>query len=268
MDFVTLSKVLPILIFPFFIILWLLLLALIVLIFGRTRIAAVCVAAAIAIAVVCGNSRLANNWYADHERSYRPLPAAEYPEVDVIIVLGGSLSPPLPPRVSFDMSGPTDRIRKGAMLYRAGRADTVLLAGGNVFPQPGVEPESYYMATLMQEWGVPAAAILTEGRSRNTYENAIYSREVMAGKGFQSALLVTSALHMPRALAVFRSAGIDVIAAPTDYQIVDIRQPGALNWLPELGAMGTFTGVYKEHLGLLAYRLRGWINDEEWDQIK
>ena len=71
----------------------------------------------------------------------------------------------------------------------------------------------------------------------------------------------------PRALAVFRSAGIDAVAAPTDYQIVAGGEPAVLNWLPDLGALGTFTEVYREHLGLFAYRLRGWISDEEWNQI-
>ena len=232
MDFVTLSKVLPVLIFPFFVMLWLMLIAMILLIFRRTRAGAVCVAVAVAVAVVCGNPTLANRWYAQHERTYSPLPPADYPEADVIIVLGGTLSPPLRPRTTFDITGPADRIREGTRLYKAGRAPNVLLAGGNVFPQPGVEPESFYMAALIQEWGVPDSAISIEGRSRNTYENAIYARKLMEDKGFQSALLVTSALHMPRALAVFRCAGIDAIAAPTDYLVVDANRPRVLNWLP------------------------------------
>lgn len=267
MEFVTLSKILPLLIFPYFLILWLMLLGLVLLSFKRLRGAAACTVAALAIAVVCGNPTLANHWYAQHERTIRPLPPGAYPQTDVIIVLGGALGPPLPPRQNFDLSGATDRILHGVRLYRAGRAGAILLAGGNVFPQPGVEPESYYMAQLMREWGVPAPAILTEDRSRNTYENAIYSREVMAERGFNSALLVTSALHMPRAIAVFRSAGIEITPAPTDYQIVSTNEPRVLRWLPTLGAMGTFTAVFREHLGIIAYRFKGWISDQEWARL-
>lgn len=267
MDFVTLSKVLPLLIFPFFLTLWLMLLGLVLLTFKRTRGAAACIVVALAIALVCGNPALASRWYAQHERTIRPLPPAAYPQSDVIIVLGGALSPPLPPRQHFDLSGATDRILHGVRLYDAGRAGAVLLTGGNVFPQPGVEPESYYMAELMRDWGVPASAILTEDRSRNTYENAIYSREVMTDKGFNSALLVTSALHMPRAIAVFRSAGIDATPAPTDYHIVRTNEPEVLRWLPTLGAMGTFTAVFREHLGIIAYRFKGWISDQEWARL-
>lgn len=264
MDFVALSKILPILIYPFSLVLWLMLLAIVLLLFRKVRGAIVCIAAAIAIALVCGNPTLSASFYAGHERTFLPMPPAKHPQVDVIIVLGGTLSPPLPPRESFDLSGATDRVRYGARLYLADKADSILLAGGEVFPQQGVEVESFYMAKLLQEWGVPTSAILVEGRSRNTYENALYSKEIMVDNGFKKALLVTSALHMPRALAVFRSAGIDAIAAPTDYNIVSGNQPRVLNWLPTLGAMGTFTDVYREHLGILAYRYRGWISDEEW----
>jgi len=266
MDFVTLSKLLPLLIYPFSITLWLMMLALILLFFRKVLGAAVCIAAATAIVIVCGNPTLAAGMYARHERTFLPLPPAEHPRADVIIVLGGALSPPLPPRESFDLSGATDRIRYGARLYLTGKADTMLLAGGDVFPQTGVEAESFYTAQLLGEWGVPASAILIEGRSRNTYENALFSKEIMAEKGLEKALLVTSALHMPRALAVFRSAGIDTIAAPTDYNMVSYNQPRILNWLPTLGAMHAFTDVFRENLGILAYRYRGWISEEEWNR--
>jgi uncharacterized SAM-binding protein YcdF (DUF218 family) len=71
---------------------------------------------------------------------------------------------------------------------------------------------------------------------------------------------------MPRALAVFRSAGIETTPAPTDYNIINTSQPRVLKWIPTLGAMGTFTGVFREHLGILAYRFKGWISDEEWNR--
>lgn len=262
MDFVTLSKVVPLLIFPFFLTLWLLLLGLLLLLLRKRRGALICITAAIAMFVVCGNPVLSSSLYARHESIHLPLPVAEYPQADVIIVLGGALGPPLPPRKYTDLSGATDRILHGARLYRAGKAHSVLLSGGNVFPQPGIEPESFYMAELMQEWGVPGSALLVEGRSRNTYENALYSRQIMEEQGFEQALLVTSALHMPRALAVFQSAGIDAIPAPTDYNITDINQPAVLRWLPTLGGMGTLTEVLRENLGILVYRYRGWISDK------
>ena len=74
MDFVTLSKILPILIYPFSVMLWLLLLAFVLLMLKKVRGAAVSVAVAVAIFVVCGNPTLAAGLYARHERTFRALP--------------------------------------------------------------------------------------------------------------------------------------------------------------------------------------------------
>ncbi len=266
MDFVSLSKILPILIYPFTLMLWLMLSAMALLYFRKVRCAAACIVVAIAVLVVCGNPSLSFALHARHERAYLPGPLQDYPNVDAIIVLGGALSPPLPPRTSTDLSGAADRILHGVRLYRAGKAATIVLSGGNVFPQPGFEAESFYTAQLMEEWGVPRSAIVIERRSRNTYENAVYSKAIMREKGFEKVLLVTSALHMPRALAVFRSAGIDAIAAPTDYNIVKRNQPWILEWFPTLSAMDALTDVFREHLGILVYRYRGWISSAVWSR--
>ena len=74
--------------------------------------------------------------------------------------------------------------------------------------------------------------------------------------GFQSALLVTSAAHMPRAMAIFRRAGIPVIASTADVQIIDIAYPFAV--LPDAYALLATTNAIKEWIGLLVYRMRGW----------
>jgi uncharacterized SAM-binding protein YcdF (DUF218 family) len=262
MDFISLSKILPLLVLPFTVVLWFMLAALVLLWFHKGRWAGGCIAAAIVVFVVCGNSSFSYALYAQHERIHLPLPAADYPEVDAIVVLGGSLSPPLSPRLYMDLSGSTDRIWHGVRLFRAGRSATIVLSGGNVFPQPGVEGESLYAAQLMEEWGVPRSAILIEDRSRNTYENALYSKELLDKNGLKKVLLVTSALHMPRALRVFRSNGIDAIAAPTDYNVVDLEQPGFFNWIPNLGAMSAISALIRENLGIIVYRYRGWITAE------
>jgi uncharacterized SAM-binding protein YcdF (DUF218 family) len=70
-------------------------------------------------------------------------------------------------------------------------------------------------------------------------------------------LLVTSALHMPRALATFRALGVDTIPAPTDFEAVP--QPfHPLRWLPDAETLAASTQAIKEYLGLWVYRWRGW----------
>ena len=122
MDFVSLSKIVPLLVLPFGVSLWLSLLALLCLWRRRYRWTGAFLTLAVAVVVVCGNPTLASALYARHERTVLPLPVSEYPEVDAIVVLGGSLGPPLPPRQDIEISGAVDRLWHGVRLYRAGRA--------------------------------------------------------------------------------------------------------------------------------------------------
>src|SRR5262249_33550853 len=119
-----------------------------------------------------------------------------------------------------------------------------------------VKPEAELIKDLLTEWGVPSEAIELASQSRNTYENALEIKDMWKREGFQSALLVTSAAHMPRAMATFLRAGLPVAASTADVRIVEAANPFAL--LPDAGALGTATNAMKEWLGLLAYRLRGW----------
>src|SRR5205085_6891262 len=82
----------------------------------------------------------------------------------------------------------------------------------------GTQTEAEAARTVLEEWGVPESAILVETRSKNTAENGAFSRDVLATRGIQRVLLVTSAYHMPRAVAAFRRAGLQVSPSPTDIQ--------------------------------------------------
>ena len=67
--------------------------------------------------------------------------------------------------------------------------------------------------------GIPSSAILQEGKSVNTHENAIFTQEILEEQNINKILLVTSAFHMPRSLKIFQHLGIDAIPAPTDFYI-------------------------------------------------
>lgn len=262
MDFLSLSKILPLLVLPFNVALWLMITALILLSIRRNVGAGICLGIAMAVLVLAGNPTLSSSLYTRLEQTYLPVPVADSPAADAIVVLGGGLGLPIRPRLSADLNSAADRLLHTKRLYLAGKAPLVVITGGHVFPQPGVRPESFYASELLQEWGVPESAILIEHKSRNTYENAKYTSELLASKGIGKVLLVTSATHMPRAHAVFLSNGIDAIPCPTDYNMVELNQPALLNFIPNLGAISATTSVVSEYLGILAYRYKGWITDE------
>lgn len=256
---ITLSKVIPLLIYPFNLALWCLLIAWLGWLVRRRGVAMTSLTVALAILGVAGNPRTAQYLLRNLEQQNPPVAINELPAADAILVLGGGIGIPLPPRHHIDLGGSADRYLHAARLYRSGKAPRIVLSGGNVFPQPGFAGEAAYAAQLLQDWNVPEGAILVESESRNTYQNAVESKKLLANHGLKKILLVTSASHMPRALAVFRRQGVDAIPATTDVVVVDSQQPAVLEWLPSIGALAGTTHAVHEHLGTWYYRIRGWI---------
>ena len=192
------------------------------------------------------------------ERQYPAQPIHETQKSDVAIVLGGAVSQPAPPRVDLDLNQSSDRILQAARLYKAGRVDRVLVTGGNVPWRPDIQPEAELIRSLLVEWGVPSDAVAIAGESRNTYENALEIQEMWQKNPFESALLITSAHHMPRAMAVFEKIGIPVTASTTDIEALSGVPRSPLRWLPDVFALAMTTMAVKEWLGFWAYRWRGY----------
>jgi uncharacterized SAM-binding protein YcdF (DUF218 family) len=141
-------------------------------------------------------------------------------------------------------------------LYRMGKVKQILLIGGNLPWNTYPVSEAELMRQLLIEWGVPSNAIRVAGQSRNTYENALEAVQLRDTTKFDSALLITSATHMPRAMAVFQHAGIPVTASTVHITVVDHPQ-GIMDWVPNVVALSMTTGAMKEQIGLLFYRWRG-----------
>jgi uncharacterized SAM-binding protein YcdF (DUF218 family) len=121
------------------------------------------------------------------------------------------------------------------------------------------------MADLLTLLGVPPDAIVREVRSENTREHAVNLCPVLGTMNVRSTLLVTSALHMPRAVASFRRACPSVVfhPAPTDFRVTDETPPPwyrrAIGALPTPRTLLDFSDVMHEYLGLLYYWARGWV---------
>jgi len=194
-----------------------------------------------------------------------PLPAA-----DAVLVLGGGLVPPLPPRRRVEVSDAADRLLTGVDLIRQGKAPWLVVSGGRVTfasgdPSP---PEATYAATLAASLGVPPERIVRSEAPRNTAEEAMAMRAIARERGWRTLLLVTSATHLPRSLATLRRAApeLRIIPVACDFQLPDRNSFGTptlagsvMGLLPSAEALVLTTTAMRENLGLLAYRLRGWI---------
>ena len=149
----------------------------------------------------------------------------------------------------------------GADLFLEGLAPRLLLVGGDsdIFLKGPIE--SHEMRRWALRLGVVGSAILTEERSRNTYENAMNAKRLL-GKG--SILLVTSALHLPRSVALFEKQGFSVTPVPCGYEAKDRPGKGLdhldlLDFLPSAYALSISTHAVDEFAGLLVYWIAGTL---------
>lgn len=142
------------------------------------------------------------------------------------------------------------RLRYAAHLHRR-TGLPILVSGGN--GSRGVAPKAVTMAAALREdFGVPVRWI--EPRSRDTLQNAVFSAALLRASGVKRILLVTDAMHMPRARGVFERAGLDVVSAPTMF--FGRERPSFDAWLPSAEGMRRSWYAAYEWLGLAWYRLR------------
>lgn len=171
--------------------------------------------------------------------------------VPAIVVLGGGFEHD--PRDAGDvaaLSGPgLRRLLAGAALHERNRAARLYIAGA----ADERIPESVVLAGLAERLGVPADAVSTERTSMSTWENAQNLRALPQPPPARVAL-VTSALHLPRALAAFRAAGFDPCAVASDSAYVPPHDLGYL--LPRASALRKADAAVHEIVGSLWYRWR------------
>lgn len=169
-----------------------------------------------------------------------------------MVVLGGSTRGARPPRRPYpDLGAAADRLWHAARLYRAAKAPLLVLSGGT--GHEGEGPEAEAMRQFLLELGVPAGAMVLESASVTTAGNAAFSARLLRQRGIEQVLLVTSALHMRRARALFELEGIRVIPAPTDHEVVD-RPFRLLDVVPDAEALEGSGRAIKEIVGAWAGR--------------
>lgn len=188
------------------------------------------------------------------QRSTLALPAVEKikaDDVDAIVVLGGGRDADQP-QYGGDTVGKftLERLRYAVRLQRA-TGLPILVSGGSVFSR-GVSEAELMRRALEQDFHTTAE--WTEDRSRNTMENALYSRAVLEAAGKKKIWLVTNAWHMPRAYWAFRSVGIDTTMAPTGF--IGGGVDTLLDVLPSSQGLYYSDLALHEALGILWYRWR------------
>lgn len=176
-----------------------------------------------------------------------------------VIVLGGAELPDVTAArglPSFNEAGER-LLALGDLSRRYPQAQLVFSGGsGRLVPPP--VPEAEVIRRALPQIGVPAERVLLEGRSRNTAENARLTRELVKPQPGDRWLLVTSAVHMPRAMGCFRAEGFDVVAYPVDFRTTGEAPPWQLFGSVAEG-LQFFDGAVREWIGLAVYYWTGRI---------
>ncbi|WP_294535005.1 YdcF family protein [uncultured Rhodoblastus sp.] len=174
-----------------------------------------------------------------------------------IIVLGGALSERISKaRGQIAVNEAAERLTAAAALARLYPDALLVFSGGSGSLIDDRDREAAAAHRFWSELGVPENRMMFEDASRNTYENAVFTQNLVHPRRDEKWLLVTSAFHMPRSIGIFRALGMNPLAFPVDY-----RTEGAKgDFLPPADGAQAIQNVetaLREWVGLVAYRLTG-----------
>jgi uncharacterized SAM-binding protein YcdF (DUF218 family) len=178
----------------------------------------------------------------------------------VAVLLGGYLdNKGMPDDGRFIFGDGANRFTQTFDLYQQGHIERILLTGGRSDILKRNAAEAPRAKQLLQQWGVPDSVIIVEGEARNTYENALFTKQYLDSLGYDHCLLVTSAFHMPRATACFNKAEVEYDTYFVDYQYIKVPPKFKHFVLPDTGAPGMWQLLLKEWVGLVAYKIAGYV---------
>lgn len=256
--YVYLSKILPILLMPLTLMIALQVLAFLALLAGRKALSKWMAVLSLVFISTASLPIFAATLYRSLEARFPAIPIEQLPSGQCIVLLGGALGLPQEPRKLVELNEAVDRVYVAAQLYSAKKGSYIVVTGGN---QPWAEAgpsEAALVGDLLKEWGVPTEALYLEGRSRNTRENAVNTKPILEKLKCDNPLLVTSAAHMPRAVAAFQVLGIDAIPVSTDIRVVDSGKLVVMDFFPDAHALAMTSDAIREYMGLVVYKIRGW----------
>ena len=173
---------------------------------------------------------------------------------DVIVLLGGGSLKNVP-----DFSGygiPTDRML--GRIVTAVRLQKhldipIIISSGKVYKNS--ISGAFIAKRFLIDLGVKEGQIVIEDKSRDTFENAKYTREIFLRNGYKNPILVTSASHLKRSLLAFRKVGFDIMPYPTNFRSMRIRNYHLYSYLPHSSSLMTTSIALHEYLGILFYNL-------------
>ena len=155
-----------------------------------------------------------------------------------------------------------DRITHALQLYRMGKIKKILITGGQGLNPVNPQSEAELLQRFLIMTGMPKADIWIEDQSKNTAQNALFTKDFLEQKGIdsnQEFILITSAFHMYRAKGCFDKVGLKTEIFPTDYYSHDVKYDIPSLIFPDAFSLEYWTKLFKEWIGIVVYKLVGYI---------
>lgn len=176
----------------------------------------------------------------------------------VVVVLGGGITSHTSDALAIDdVAASALRVIEGARVYRVLDAPSIVVSGGNTSRLDPPRPEAAAFRDALIRFGIPASTIVLEAESTTTREEAVILARTFKASGTTPFVLVTSPVHMPRAMAAFRAVGLDPI--PSASRLRD--QPDDTFWtpMPDRRSLEISDAATYEYVAWIYYWLRGWV---------
>lgn len=189
---------------------------------------------------------LVNSWQP------KPVSLREGVSYEAGIVLGGSSSFDKYGRGYLNLSA--DRFIETCLLYKTRKIKRIIISGGSNGPNQLKDAD--FQFKKMVELGIPPQDIIIEDSSRSTFENAAFTKIKIDSFGLKPPfILITSAMHMPRAQMVFSKAGMPVIPFPCDYHVIESKTSFSNYFIPGVSTIFSWSSFLKEVVGILGYKV-------------
>lgn len=205
---------------------------------------------------LAGWSPLANLLFLSLEQRFERANLNTAPVTGFIILGGGEEAVIALARHAHALNDEGERLSEAVALARLLPQARVVFTGGTAAVLPGIETEAQASRDMLISMGVAASRITTEGRSRDTYENALFSKQMLNPQPGERWLVITSGWHMPRAMGVFRAINFPVEPWPVDYKTAGWQDALHFHRSPADG-LKRLEIITKEYIGLVAYWLTG-----------
>ncbi|WP_430809389.1 MULTISPECIES: YdcF family protein [unclassified Carboxylicivirga] len=253
--FFLLSKILSFLLVPFN---WCLLLLVLGFLLKKQRLRKIIHLSTLAIFLFFSNTFIFQQCVSGWEHPAEALEKHKNTQGNLVILGGLSSYDDETGRIHFKEA--TDRLLQGLLLYHDRPERKIIISGGSAEIYFDERPEADYLHEFLIKTGIPSQNILFEVNSRNTYENALNTAALMDSMNMdKSIILVSSGFHLPRAIACFKKQGFTV--KPLAAHTLSNHQPlkPADYFLPSLNTLQCWPLLTKEWVGILVYKLKGYI---------